>query len=80
MVVCWKLNFSNIIFKGDCLSIVQVVNVAKSYADELNPILHDIWFMLSQAQGWSMSFIPRDVNRVAHTFAKLALSIVCDKY
>lgn len=51
MSMWWDLNFLNIFFKGDYLSIVQAVNDAKNYADELNPILQYIRFMLWQDQG-----------------------------
>lgn len=80
MIICWELNLLNIIFEGDCQSVVQAINGARNFVEELNPILLDIWFMLQQAQGWSVSFVHREVNQVAHNLAKLAFSFDYDRF
>lgn len=78
--MCWDLNLANTIFEGDCLRVVLSINGIRNSENELNPILHDIRFMLQQAQRWTLCFIPRDVKQVAHKFAKLALSFDYDRY
>lgn len=79
MTMCWDLHLSNIVFVGDCQSVVQVVYGTRNSVDELNPILSDIRFMLQNAQGWSVSFAYREVNQVAHNLAKLAFSFDNDR-
>lgn len=75
MTMCWKLNVLTVIFEGDYQCIVFVVKRAWSCADELNPILYDIRFMLQYVKGWSISYVSRGVNQLTHKFAKLALFI-----
>lgn len=76
MLLFWDLGLFDILFEGDCLSIVNVVNSPQTLDDVMRPIIYDICCLLETTQGWHVQFALRKSNRVTCSLAKYACNIL----
>ncbi|XP_042968106.1 uncharacterized protein LOC122301084 [Carya illinoinensis] len=70
--LCSKLGFTNCMFEGDSLHVVQAINTQGSEEFIHNPIIADIK-QLMHGTNWSLQHVKRAANQVAHKLAKEAL-------
>lgn len=63
-------------FKGDCLTIIREARGVGVGNKDVRPIIFDIQHLLHNHLEASISFAPKECNRVAHALAKLACSLL----
>ncbi|XP_042954577.1 uncharacterized protein LOC122290987 [Carya illinoinensis] len=75
MEVCRELGFWDIILEGDAKNVIDRVNSATEDESEWGQIITDLKTVLGRCDGWSLNFIHREKNGVAHFLAKMALNL-----
>lgn len=73
MEMCNELGFRDVIFEGDAKAIIDVVNSEEDDESWRGQIIEDIKKIVRQREWWSVAFVHREGNVVAHQLAKLAL-------
>ncbi|XP_042954585.1 uncharacterized protein LOC122290995 [Carya illinoinensis] len=74
---CVELGLADFILEGDSLVVVQAVQHSEDSWSSSGVVIRDVQLMLSRTSRWSIQFIPREVNVLAHHLAKFGLS--CSK-
>ncbi|XP_042952129.1 uncharacterized protein LOC122289215 [Carya illinoinensis] len=73
--LCIALNIQKAIFEGDAKVVVKAVQEAEEDLPLFSPIVEDIRVYFRNNPEWSIQFVSRKKNTVAHTLAKKALTI-----
>ncbi|KAF5464563.1 hypothetical protein F2P56_014634 [Juglans regia] len=68
-----SFSFSELMFEGDAVDIIQRINKVGEDQSWMGYIINDIKQVLHQKEGWSVCYVPREGNYVAHLLAKHAL-------
>jgi ribonuclease HI len=69
-----RMGFQRVIFEGDALEIIQVLNrEGESWAIN-GQMLNEIKSALMQNQGWCVQYVSRVANGIAHNLARLAFT------
>ncbi|XP_042974604.1 uncharacterized protein LOC122306236 [Carya illinoinensis] len=71
--ICSELNIQRAIFEGNAKVVILVVNGDEDACFNFSPIVEDIRFYLSNRPNWSIQFVPKANNMVAHSLAKKAI-------
>ncbi|KAF5449973.1 hypothetical protein F2P56_030363 [Juglans regia] len=79
MDLCIELGFNQVCFEGDVKAIVDAVNTKGEDNSWIGQMIEDMQLLLRMNQAWSLRFVQRTVNRVAHMTAKLAITDSCEK-
>ncbi|XP_042944727.1 uncharacterized protein LOC122278613 [Carya illinoinensis] len=74
---CAELGLSDIILEGDSLAVVKVVQHREDSWSSSGVVLRDVKLLLSRTRHWSIQYVPREVNVLAHHLAKFGLT--CSK-
>ncbi|XP_035551510.1 uncharacterized protein LOC118349853 [Juglans regia] len=79
--LCCELGFNRVTFEGDAQAVVKDVNSKEEDLSCRGHIIEDIKTTLSNVyrRDWTVQFIGRKGNEVAHLLAKYALNIDFDK-
>ncbi|XP_042953522.1 uncharacterized protein LOC122290063 [Carya illinoinensis] len=75
MKLCVELNFKKVQFEGDALSVVKAVNSSEECWERHGQVVEDLKDALRKRIGWAVVHVDRCCNNVAHSLAKIALSI-----
>ncbi|XP_042969095.1 uncharacterized protein LOC122301780 [Carya illinoinensis] len=75
MKLCDELNFWNAQLEGDALTIVNAVNSLEVNWEWHGQLIEDLKALLKNRRNWTMSYVNRSCNSVAHSLAKMALSV-----
>ncbi|CAA7016968.1 unnamed protein product [Microthlaspi erraticum] len=67
----WVKGWRNVWFEGDCLPLVNIVNMKKENI-ELASLLEDVRYWMSKLPNCSLGFINRERNSAADKIAKYA--------
>lgn len=78
MVLTKELAFSNVLFDGDCLPIVQAATRRSPVHDALCSIVFDIHRLLDSELKWKVVHASRELNRWANNSANYACSTKID--
>lgn len=78
LINCAKMGFNSMFFEGDCLVVVHWSNSQLELPSNIRPVIMDIRKLLQLHLDWSINFILREANNVAHLLAKLACSVSFD--
>lgn len=79
MLLCEELGFPSMIFEGDCLSVVHMINSISTPYACVRLVIFDIQQLFLSHPLWHVVFIHiKKVNMVAHHLARLACSISFD--
>lgn len=63
MLLSRDLRLPNVVFEGDCLSVVKVATSFSLSSDELSPVIYDVhFFFFKLFSGWIVSYAPRDTK------------------
>ncbi|XP_059455141.1 uncharacterized protein LOC132185379 [Corylus avellana] len=79
VLVAGNLAWNKIILEGDALEIVQRLSRSGSWMGSFGMVMEDMKTHLMQFQEWQVEHIPRCVNEVADSLAKLALHLSSEK-
>lgn len=63
------------IFEGDCKELVTGVFTTSSDNSKVAAVIYDIKQLMSNCDGWQISFNHEEMNIVAHFLARHALSL-----
>ncbi|XP_042958139.1 uncharacterized protein LOC122293700 [Carya illinoinensis] len=69
------LEFSPVILEGDALRIVNGINQQVERWDRVGMVMYDTSLVLSSLCQWSMAFVRRCGNQMAHNLAKDSLKL-----
>ncbi|CAL1362741.1 unnamed protein product [Linum trigynum] len=72
---CLEWGLSEVRFEGDAKVIIDKINQADSRDNHLGAVLEEICQHFDAHPGFSVRFVGRDNNRVAHSVARKALSL-----
>lgn len=72
MVFSKKLDFTNVLFEGDCLQVVNAVNGRLPTHGALGPILYDILQLLQSELNWNASYVSKELNIGADSLTNFA--------
>ncbi|XP_042972892.1 uncharacterized protein LOC122304693 [Carya illinoinensis] len=75
MKLCAELNFRKVQFEGDALAVVNAVNSPEECWERHGQVVEDLKDVLRKRRGWSVMHVNRCCNNVAHSLAKVALSM-----
>ncbi|CAL1404945.1 unnamed protein product [Linum trigynum] len=75
VVWCLELGFFNVSFEGDAKVIIDKINSADTRDNRLGAVLVEIVQYFRAHTGFSIRFVGREHNRVAHVVARKALSL-----
>ncbi|XP_042944583.1 uncharacterized protein LOC122278459 [Carya illinoinensis] len=75
MKLCAELNFRKVQFEGDTLSVMNAVNSSDECWERHGQVIEDLKDVLRKRIDWSVVYANRCCNNVAHSLAKIALSI-----
>ncbi|KAF5451273.1 hypothetical protein F2P56_026390 [Juglans regia] len=78
--LCLDLGFNRVTFEGDAQSVVKVVNSREEDLSCGGHIIEDIKTILEGRSAWTVQFIGRKGNEVAHLLVKNALNLEFDKF
>ncbi|XP_040988095.1 uncharacterized protein LOC121235763 [Juglans microcarpa x Juglans regia] len=73
-LLCTELGLSNVIFEGDSKLVVNVTISGEEIGAEYGSILEDVRRVMYGRLNWSIWFIYREANCIAHKLAKLAFN------
>ncbi|XP_041027007.1 uncharacterized protein LOC121267225 [Juglans microcarpa x Juglans regia] len=73
--LCKDLGFYNAWFEGDAKGVVDGVNKEEEDDSWVGQVVGDLQKELRSCKGWKLSFVHRECNEVAHSLAKLGLTI-----
>ncbi|KAF5481089.1 hypothetical protein F2P56_001774 [Juglans regia] len=79
MELCEDLKFNKVILEGDAQVVVNAVNSQTEDLSYFGSIIEDLKVQMKEWPNWSVKFANRNINTVAHTFAKEALHIDLEK-
>ncbi|KAF5477697.1 hypothetical protein F2P56_004314 [Juglans regia] len=77
--LCCELGFNRVTFEGDAQAVVKDVNSMEEDLSCRGHIIEDIKAIMLGRRDWTVQFIGRKGNEVAHLLAKYALNIDFDK-
>ncbi|CAL1376376.1 unnamed protein product [Linum trigynum] len=80
IVWCLEYGLSEVRFEGDAEVIIDKINQADSRDSHLGAILKEICQYFDAHPGFSVRFVGRGNNRVAHSVARKALSLYPNTY
>ncbi|KAL5580274.1 hypothetical protein UlMin_012716 [Ulmus minor] len=70
-----QLGFSAVILESDCLGVTKALETRSLQASELSYVFDSIYEICNDFYLYKFSYIPRVGNQVAHSLARLALSL-----
>ncbi|XP_042972768.1 uncharacterized protein LOC122304571 [Carya illinoinensis] len=73
--ICLELNIQRAIFEGDAKIVILAVNGNDDACFNFSPIVEDIRFYFINRPNWSIQFVPRAKNMVAHSLAKNTIAM-----
>ncbi|KAF5444675.1 hypothetical protein F2P56_033791 [Juglans regia] len=73
--LCKELGFYRVWFEGDAKGVVDRVNKEEEDDSWEGLVVGDLQKELRSCRGWKLSFVHRECNEVAHSLAKLGVSI-----
>ncbi|XP_042972982.1 uncharacterized protein LOC122304783 [Carya illinoinensis] len=75
---CAELGLNDIILEGDSLAMVKAVQHREDSWSSSGIIIRDVKLMLSKTCHWSIHYVPREVNVIAHHLAKFGFTCLKD--
>ncbi|CAL1356788.1 unnamed protein product [Linum trigynum] len=75
IVWCMEQGLSEVRFEGDAMVIIDKINQANTRDSRLGAVLEEIGHYFLTQSGFSVRFVGRENNRVAHLVARKALSL-----
>ncbi|CAL1353228.1 unnamed protein product [Linum trigynum] len=72
---CLDHGFSGMQFEGDAKVVIDKICQGDVRDSRMGAVLEEVVMMLAANSGFSVRFIGRDSNRVAHVVARKALSL-----
>ncbi|XP_041001630.1 uncharacterized protein LOC121247328 [Juglans microcarpa x Juglans regia] len=66
MDLCTELGFNQVCFEGDAKAIMDAVNSKGEDNSWIGQMIEDMQLLIRRNQAWSLRFVQRTVNRVAH--------------
>ncbi|XP_059431643.1 uncharacterized protein LOC132165167 [Corylus avellana] len=75
-----ELGFSNVMFEGDALTVVNAINSTRSCESSYGHFVEDVKRYMSDLATSSFVHVLRGANSAAHNLAKEACTHVTDKY
>ncbi|CAL1388088.1 unnamed protein product [Linum trigynum] len=72
---CLDSGLTEVRFEGDAKVLIDKINQGDARENRLGAILEEIGLLLCAQPGFSVRFIGRENNRVAHVVARKALSL-----
>ncbi|XP_042983215.1 uncharacterized protein LOC122312624 [Carya illinoinensis] len=69
-----ELGLNQIMLEGDSLAVIQAVQHKDESWSPTGLVIRDIKIVLSKVQTWSIHYISRKFNVIAHALAKFALT------
>ncbi|XP_042939565.1 uncharacterized protein LOC122274608 [Carya illinoinensis] len=73
--ICADLNLTEVVFEGDALNIVKVVNNSESNWEWHGQLVEDVKDILRNRPMWKLIHTYRECSRVAHFLAKFSLTV-----
>ncbi|KAL5548698.1 hypothetical protein UlMin_003929 [Ulmus minor] len=70
-----QLGFSAVVLESDCLAVTKALDLRTSNVSEINYVFESIYEFCSDFNLYKFSHTPRMGNQVAHSLARLALSL-----
>ena len=74
------MNYDKVVIESDSLITVQAINSSSDNFLEVGFILDACRTIFASRPGYSISFVKRQANRVAHLVAKLPCSLNCQNF
>ncbi|KAL5562562.1 hypothetical protein UlMin_032309 [Ulmus minor] len=70
-----QLGFSAVILESDCFGVTKALDIRTPHASELSYVFDSIFEICNDFHMYKFSYTPRIGNQVAHSLARLALSL-----
>lgn len=74
VTLCYELGLQKVILEGDALQIVRAMNTKGTHWSRYGHITEEARSLLSCLVSWRVVHVRRQLNGVAHCFAKTALT------
>lgn len=73
-----SLSVCNVLFEGDAQMLIHAIKDTEECYVRYGNIVEDIKQLLKGSSSWSISFIHREGNQIAHCLAKKGLSLTSE--
>lgn len=73
MEFCIELNFSNVVFDGDALAVIEAVNSRNEVWIWYGQLIEDLRRVFKRRTDWKLHHMYRESNKLAHEMAKVAI-------
>ncbi|KAL5556985.1 hypothetical protein UlMin_039221 [Ulmus minor] len=70
-----QLGFSAVVLESDCLAVIKALDLRTANGSEINYVFESIYEICNDFNLYKFSHTPRMGNQVAHSLARLALSL-----
>ncbi|KAL5547561.1 hypothetical protein UlMin_002792 [Ulmus minor] len=74
-----QMGFSAVILESDCLGVTKALNSRTLHDSDLSYVFYSIYEICNEFDMYKFSYTPRTSNQVAHSLARLALSLENDQ-
>ncbi|KAF5442911.1 hypothetical protein F2P56_035519 [Juglans regia] len=73
--LCTELRFTNVVFEGDALTIIDAINRSKESWVWYGQMIEDLKQFFTYTNRWKLQHVYREGNQVAHSLAKNAIDL-----